>query len=282
MHKVICEEPRRGGGRQKQSRRANLPLDLLPKKEGMRRPYRWRKWFGEHLSPLRRWLRSQVGRPWNDVYGEACQVIKPDSVVRNHIKFHLLQFVQRHTFMRDGHVWCFTNCRRDPEVPVEELATRWTPFHVHPESGLLCETPRRAERKPSYEQHQYRLKQVRRWMSDSQLLLLIDGLWFRCEMRPILHWSEEPFDVVFKLRLDSSHALEAYGKCRYCAGKRQLSHGELKSFGLVNSPWGVKSGIGTAMDQDLLERMRRSNANPVGRRIRNMVELVFRICRPAN
>jgi len=85
MHKVICEEPRHGGGREKSGRRAQLADDLLPTAEGMRRPHRDRKWFGEHLSPLRRWLRSQVGRPWNLVYGEACAVIKPDSVVRNHI-----------------------------------------------------------------------------------------------------------------------------------------------------------------------------------------------------
>ena len=32
MHKVICEEPRRGGGRQKQSRRANLPWIFFRRK----------------------------------------------------------------------------------------------------------------------------------------------------------------------------------------------------------------------------------------------------------
>src|SRR6266852_9443213 len=113
----------------------------------------------------------------------------------NHIKFHLLQFVQRHTFTRDGHVWCFTNCRRNAEVPIEEVASRWSPFHVHPESGLLCETSGIPKKKPKHVQRQSRLQQVRRWISDSQLLLLIDGLWFSCEMRPIVRWSEEPFDL---------------------------------------------------------------------------------------
>src|SRR5262249_40852920 len=123
MHKVICEEPRHGGGRERFGRRANLGEELLPKFEGIRRPHLDRKWFGEHLGPLRRWLRSQVGRPWNDVYSEACSVIKPDSVVRNHIKSHLLEFVQRHTFLRNGRVWCFTGgCWRWNERPIEEAA----------------------------------------------------------------------------------------------------------------------------------------------------------------
>ena len=40
MHKVICEEPRHGGGREKFARRANLPDELLPKFEGICRPHR--------------------------------------------------------------------------------------------------------------------------------------------------------------------------------------------------------------------------------------------------
>src|SRR5215469_6547353 len=122
MHKVICEEPRHGGGPERRLRRGNLPEDLLPKFEGIRRPHTNRKWFGEHLGPLRRWLRSRVGRPWNDIYGEACAVIKPDSVVRNHIKFHLLEFVHRHTYLHDGRIWCFTVGWRGCELPIEEAA----------------------------------------------------------------------------------------------------------------------------------------------------------------
>src|SRR5207248_1577311 len=117
---------------------------LLPKFEGVRRPHRERKWFGEHLGPLRRWLRSQVGRPWNQVYSEVCAVIKPDSVVRNHIKFHLLQFVQRQTFFRDGCIWCYTTGWRGNELPVKEAASHWSSFYVHPRAGLLCEVALRA------------------------------------------------------------------------------------------------------------------------------------------
>lgn len=38
---------------------------------------RWRtKYFSDNLSPLRRWLRSQIGKPWDSVYSELCQKIE--------------------------------------------------------------------------------------------------------------------------------------------------------------------------------------------------------------
>src|SRR5882762_2714317 len=147
MHRVVVERPRWNPGRGKHGRRANLPDELLPKFEGIRRPHASRKGLTDLLGPLRRWLHSQVGRPWNDVYSEACAVIKPDSAIRAHIKTHLLEFVQRHTFMRDGQVWCLCNRWRWDEVPVEKAANAWAPFYVHPETGLLCEVPAHPRRR---------------------------------------------------------------------------------------------------------------------------------------
>src|SRR5438094_7888272 len=107
MHKVIVERTRWGGGRERHNRRANVPLEDRPTRESMRAAHTDRKWFGENLAPLRRWLRSQVGRPWGDIYSDACSVIKPNSALRNHIKVHLFEMVQRHTSLRNGEVWCF-------------------------------------------------------------------------------------------------------------------------------------------------------------------------------
>src|SRR5882672_2735337 len=104
MHKVVVERPRWNPGPDKNGRRANLPDELLPKFEGIKRPHRHRKGLTDLLGPLKRWLLSQVGRPWNDVYSEACAVIKPDSVIRAHIKTHILEFVQRNTFIHNDQV----------------------------------------------------------------------------------------------------------------------------------------------------------------------------------
>ena len=86
MHKVIVERPRWTPGPDKYKRRANLSDELLPKFEGIKRIHGQRKGQRDLLGPLRRWLRAQVGWPWNDVYSEACAVIHPDNYVRVHVK----------------------------------------------------------------------------------------------------------------------------------------------------------------------------------------------------
>jgi hypothetical protein len=239
MHKVICEEPRHGGGPEKHSRSANLPEELLPKFEGIRQPHKDRKRFGEHLGPLRRWLRSQIGRPWSDVYGEACAVIKPDSVVRNHIKFHLLQFVQRYTFMRDRRVWCFTTHWSRNEIPVDEAASRWSPFYVHPESGLLCEVISRRRARWENQEKERRAK-TQRWLSNNALLRQLNGLWFECAVESFpdrFVRGDEPmrFDMAERRLIGPGQAKKVYGRKVFCFAKRQLSRRELRQCGLNNS-----------------------------------------------
>ena len=101
MHKVVVERPRHGRSWATSKAPLKPPFDESPRYEAMKPNHTRRKWFSDLLGPLRRWLQSQVGRPWNDVYSEACAVIKPDSIIRAHVKTHLLEFVERHTFMHD-------------------------------------------------------------------------------------------------------------------------------------------------------------------------------------
>src|SRR5688572_22431781 len=146
MHKVVVERPRWNPGRSKYGRRANLPEELMPKNEGVRRPYVNRKAFTDLLGPLRRWLHSRLGRPWNDVYSEACKVIKADSVVRAHIKTHLLEFVERHTFMHNGEVCILDTSRGGGIVAVAKRRFGWSRYYVHPETGPLLEIERSTRR----------------------------------------------------------------------------------------------------------------------------------------
>ena len=74
-----------------------------------------------------------------------------------------------------------------------------------------------------------------------------------------------PFDLVFKVRLCESHAHEANEKAMYCFRKRQLSRAELRRRGLVNSA--TPSGIHAMLGADTIERMKRSNGNPVRGRL---------------
>ena len=234
MHKVIVEEPRHGGGRTKMNRRANLPDELLPKCEGMRRPYRCPKRFGEHLGPLKRWLRSNVGRPWNAVYGEASEVIKPDNPVRAHIRTHLLQCVQRNTFMRDGRVWCHRGgWGSQAECAIEDSQSRWCLFYVHPETGVLSEIPERPRRRGTVSNRDPNNE----WVSETTLLRRIHGCWFECQMvpfadRPVKGESPWTYDHIRTGLICRSQARADYGRTAYCVAKRQLSWKELKQRGL--------------------------------------------------
>src|SRR5207244_2148033 len=60
------------------------------------------KYFNEHLGPLRRFLHSNVGRPWDKVYSEICQHVDRGNVVQKHILTHLFEYVIVDVEMIDG------------------------------------------------------------------------------------------------------------------------------------------------------------------------------------
>jgi hypothetical protein len=238
MHKVVVERPRWNPGPGKNGRRANLPNELLPKFEGMRRPYSMRKGFTDLLGPLRRWLRAQVGRPWDDVYSEACSVIKPDSVIRAHIKTHLLEFVHRHTFIKNNEVWCFTNRWPSQELPLTAAASRWVPFYIHPLTRLLCEAQVQSRRRWRDEKRRNE-KVTARWLNETTLLRQLDGFWFECQMEKfpqLFAKGDSPwrFDIAEKKMISRSGSENPY-RGFYCVAKCQLSRRELRQFGVSNS-----------------------------------------------
>ena len=245
MHKVIVERPRWGRGPERLGRRDRLPLEKLPRHESMRACHTNRKHFGENLAPLRRWLLSQVGRPWAQVYSEACEVIKPDSTVRNHIKVHLLQMVELHTFGKDGRVWCFRQgwCQGSREVPIDALPGGWTCCYVHPVTGVLRPIPRVPRRACWRERESARRLEYCRWLDEHTTLLKICGCWFECNMRAMLASDDaRSFDLTQHQAISRRRAERLYGKAMVCAAKRQLSHRQLRHYALRNSPAGSVPG----------------------------------------
>lgn len=242
MHKVITERPRGGGGPEKLHRRANLDPDLLPRRQGMRRGHTDRKWLTDLLGPLRRWLRAQVGRPWDDVHSEACAVIQPDSYLRIHVKTHLMEMVQRDTFLHDGQVWCFKNLRygrQELEVPVRQAVTLGRPFYVHPVSRRLCEVP--VGRIPRYRWQAPPPTYDCRWtVRPHQAHVLVDGLWYEARFDPFparLKPGEDShrFDLITHRLLSRSEARDHYGESAVCVSRRQLGRAELRRLGLRNA-----------------------------------------------
>lgn len=145
MPQVIIERPRINGVKSPKGYRRRwqrTALEDLPRCEGVRR--RWTscpKWQTDLLGPLERFLRKQVGRPWDTVYSEICAEIRRDSAVQDHLRDHVLRLVKVHVILRDG-----VPCSGDGDHHGRPLAeSYWNPrprFHVCPRTGLLRLTPR--------------------------------------------------------------------------------------------------------------------------------------------
>ena len=109
MSKVIVERPRLGhsaAGKKPGRTQALVDDDGEPiRAKGAREPKRppvKTKNFNETLNPLKRYLASNVGRPWNKVYSEISEHLKPTSTVQQHVRDHLDDFVATKTRMKGG------------------------------------------------------------------------------------------------------------------------------------------------------------------------------------
>lgn len=265
MHKVIEETRSRKWIRKRGRQR---PDDELPKSKGMGRMQNGQDlWI--HIGPLKRWLRSKVGQPWNDSYAELCACADYRSWSKDRLRRSVLNLVQRRTYLIQGEVWCFVErWGEGKNIRVNDAGWRNPVFYVHPETGILQETPCRKQVLG------FTVKQnhdaVRRWLPDRSLLMKIECKWFSLEMMPFADAPKvPPFDLLFKVRLYKSHAFDAYGKAMYCIRKRQLSRAELRRHGLVNSA--TPSGIHAMLGADTIERMKRSNGNPVRGRLERSI-----------
>jgi hypothetical protein len=149
-----------------------------------------------------------------------------------HVKTHLLQYVERNTFMHSGEV-CVIGRRPGEIKPITEVLTGLMNFYVHPETGLLEEVKRRSRKVRQAPQE----VETVRWIRRDVALQQIRGLWFEC------HFEVVPVDVRFRAY---DHALErvitrgeltrhdsAYCLCTL---KRQLSKAELRHYRFRNAP----------------------------------------------
>lgn len=68
-------------------------IDERPTKESMSRTKLGTKELGENLSPLKRWLRKQAGRRWNDVYSDIASALRGGYTNLEHIKTHIFHWV---------------------------------------------------------------------------------------------------------------------------------------------------------------------------------------------
>jgi len=228
MKKVVVERPR--GQSWVPNRKFGARLRYVPdhdyedepKGVGISASYRdygyGQKWFTDVLGPLERYLRSNVGRPWDKVYSEICAGLDKRKATGLHIFQHMEQFVEKN---------CYIGSDGKPYANPEGWDVRW--FYVHPRTRLLCQAPARIGA--------HRRRRARLLTEDVKVLNLGNGrgywkhdeIWYRVKLKYIF--------VDWRKRKESPAIWDIFAKKEVKLGwgghwiaeeKKQCNHKELE------------------------------------------------------
>ena len=229
-------------------------LESLPKHQRMFPPDEWREYKEldrhEHHK-IDRWIESQVGRNWNDVYSDFCA--KFNYKTESHAD--LLRWrVNRHTFMHKGNV--MTHDYHNVPVKVEDWREyKSNTIYVHPETNILCKIK---HKKIDYDKkRKEELAKTLRVIGPWHQFQKHNGIWYEIQLfgmtdelyqskktsyskRHILPGPKDKlnFDnpIEFKFKLDYKIPLDNKYYFRLSYTKKQLNKKELTANGLKNSP----------------------------------------------
>jgi hypothetical protein len=143
LQEIVIERPRRGW-RISLKKRTGFKKQLLKitqeaSTDGLFRPYLIKprhpsKYFADHLAPLRNYLHSNVGQPWNNVYSNLCHRLDSRTVTGQHVIGHLWDYVERHVEYRDGILYRKASWRK-----AQPLESHYhDQYYIDPETGILC------------------------------------------------------------------------------------------------------------------------------------------------
>jgi len=234
MSKVVIERPRWGHSLPSSKTRLRVrrydpdkEYDDLPKRvSGSRSKYIRAgeiKDFSDLLSPLRRFLRKNVGRPWDKVYSEMKERLDDRKVTGRHVFEHVDMDVETHALIGvDGELYKLKYGGR--LLPIYE-------FYVDPRTGLLCWS----DTKPPWRQRgksktdAQEVNHVR--LSESAGYVKLNGIWYFIEFKS--YEKEDDRDQANQ-PLRSISIPEISSASLLLLRKKQLSHKELKIAKLKN------------------------------------------------
>lgn len=220
MKQVLIERPRYGSWHG-QRRLGKPSVRLWDGEDGFEdaeqpgRPLRTRS-FSDLLGPLRKWLRRQVGRPWNTVWSEICAQVDATSVSGQHLREHVRWEVELHVRM-DAH-----------GVALRTTTSGWRPqrvdgLYVHPRHGLLCWQERDRSR---WRRHEPAQDPALQHLGNGRFHQQIHGIWYELETGKL-----------GPLKPDSTvPTLLWQGRTLKVLSKRQLGGAELRAAGRANTP----------------------------------------------
>jgi hypothetical protein len=249
MSKVVIERPRWGHACPNAKTRLRVchhdeveKFDDLPQRiSGSRSKHLGRKGhksFSDLLGPLQKYLRRQVGRPWNVVHSEMAQTLDRRKVTGQHIFEHVEREVELHVEIDE-----------DGVVFHQSWSGRYLVrgLYVHPRTGLLCWQEAKYGKYVSRgtQLRQQRQTCERQQISYDQSYVRINGVWYVGDyvaednaQAPESPPARDAYDTPEKLR----ERVEDFGT-RYwngkrwmqLIGKRKCSPQELQKAGLRNA-----------------------------------------------
>jgi hypothetical protein len=210
--------------------------------------------LNENLNPLRRFLRAQIGRPWNKVHAEISAGIDRRNTVQRHIFSHLDDMIAVQVEWRHGR---WVNLQEQPRWPLHDDDSLRQELFVDPRTGLVRRNRMYESRGARYRAHWKAKRDAienRRLRIDRETLLLkLAGEWYEVRVATLpraatsqdMHKgqprrpTETPsvFDVVLKRmvsrREGSYERQDLYGaEYDYAFKKRQLSRREMAAYQL--------------------------------------------------
>jgi hypothetical protein len=189
--------------------------------DGLLSPYlvktrRRTKYFSDNLGPLRRWLRSHEGEPWDAVYREICQLIETQTLCGQHLLSHVWGFVEKDVEIIDG-VPCYKDRRF--HFRGNQLGSYREQLYIHPETKILCLAQKinktSQETKDSVvidRYHQYHK---------------VNEIWYLVTLQDI-PFLEKRRDIILGSAIDGWTAIKKYGVRAYAVSKKQCNKKEIK------------------------------------------------------
>jgi len=219
MHEVVIERPRWQSSRTypRAYMRGRFGDVDPPKQEAMGHGYR-EKSLSDNLAPLRRYLRTNAGRPWSKVRSEMAAHLSVASAVHKHVFEHLDRYICETTYLRDGEVWGADWYGRP--APFGGAL-----FFVHPRTGHLAEAPRAPRKLASrLRQPDPNVRIVR-----GHFLRRIEGEWYEVNLAPMPSPEQPVWDAFARAEVSSNsshrdaHAVAQWRRRLYARSVRLLT-----------------------------------------------------------
>lgn len=153
-------------------------VDDLPHYQSNTRKFGYNKrTLSDHLSPLKRFIKSKIGKKWDNVFAEICEKNNSNSVVQNHVREHALQYVALNVVMIDNIPHQVAEYRAAGFSPIYKSRYSYLAW-VHPETNelmaMLDAPEKRVVSKSSYERVE---------IDDEHQLHKIKGIWYMIHIR---------------------------------------------------------------------------------------------------